>query len=226
MDELLDAIEIDTAADPDACVIWMHGLGDDGRGWSEVVPSLALPPSARIRFLFPHAPVMPVTINQGFRMRAWYDVRAANITERADVEGVRASQQRVEALMARQVALGIPASRTVLAGFSQGGAVALFAGLRQPQRLAGIVALSTYLIAPESLPQEASAANRDVPIFMAHGTRDPVVQYAWGESSRRALEAGGWPVEWHAYPMEHAAVIEEIVAAGAFLARVLAPRAP
>jgi phospholipase/carboxylesterase len=225
MSELLDAIEIDTAPDPDAGVIWMHGLGDDGRGWSEVVPSLALPPAARIRFLFPHAPVMPVTINQGFRMRAWYDVRAANITERADVDGVRDSQARIEALLARQEALGIAPSRMVLAGFSQGGAIALFAGLRQRQRLAGIVALSTYLISPERLEQEATPANRDVPIFMAHGTRDPVVQYAWGEASRRALETGGWRVEWHSYPMEHSAVIEELVAVGQFLARVLPPRA-
>jgi phospholipase/carboxylesterase len=221
MDELLDAIVIDTAPDPDACVIWMHGLGDDGRGWSEVLPALGLPPAARIRFLFPHAPVMPVTINQGYRMRAWYDVRAANITERADVEGVRRSQRAVEALMAGQQALGIAASRTVLAGFSQGGAIALFAGVRYPQRLAGIAALSTYLIAPDRLAAEAAPANRDVPIFMAHGTRDPVVQYAWGEASRTTLEAAGWRVEWHEYPMEHSALAEEIAAVGAFLADVL-----
>ena len=220
-DELLSAIEIDTAADPDACVIWLHGLGDDGRGWSEVVPSLGLPAGARIRFLFPHAPVMPVSINQGFRMRAWYDVRAANITERADVEGVRRSQSQVAALMAREADRGIPAARTVLAGFSQGGAVALFAGLRHPEPLAGIVALSTYLVGETLLDTEASAANRAVPIFMAHGTRDPVVQYAWGEASRRALEARGYRVEWHSYPMEHSAVMEEIAAVGAFLARVL-----
>jgi len=221
MDELLDAIVIDTAPDPDACVIWMHGLGDDGQGWSEVVPALGLPPAARIRFLFPHAPVMPVTINQGYRMRAWYDVRAADITERADVEGVRRSQRAVEALMAGQQALGIAASRTVLAGFSQGGAIALFAGVRYPQRLAGIAALSTYLIAPDRLAAEAAPANRDVPIFMAHGTRDPVVQYAWGEASRTTLEAAGWRVEWHEYPMEHSALAEEIAAVGAFLADVL-----
>lgn len=221
MHELLDAIVIDTAPDPDACVIWMHGLGDDGQGWSEVVPALGLPPAARIRFLFPHAPVMPVTINQGYRMRAWYDVRAANITERADIEGVRRSQRAVEALMAGQQAQGITASRTVLAGFSQGGAIALFAGVRYPERLAGIVALSTYLIAPDRLAAEAAAANRDVPIFMAHGTRDPVVQYAWGEASRKVLEGAGWRVEWHEYPMEHSALAEEIAAVGSFLADVL-----
>ena len=124
----------------------MHGLGDDGQGWSEVVPSLRLPASLRVRFLFPHAPVMPVSINQGFSMRAWYDVRAANLTERADVDGVRRSQRQVEALIAREATRGVAASRIVLAGFSQGGAIALFAGLRHPQRLAGLVALSTYLV--------------------------------------------------------------------------------
>jgi phospholipase/carboxylesterase len=220
-EDFLPAIEIETARQPDAAVIWMHGLGDDGRGWSEVVPSLQLPADLRVRFLFPHAPVMPVTINQGMRMRAWYDVRAANITERADVDGVRSSQRLVDALVEREGARGIPPARTLLAGFSQGGAIALFAGLRYPQRLAGIVALSTYLIGESLLAQEASGANRDVPVFMAHGTHDPVVQYAWGLGSRRALEAAGWRVEWHEYPMEHSAVLEEIVAAGAFIARVL-----
>jgi len=223
-EDLLPAIEIETARQPDAAVIWMHGLGDDGRGWSEVVPALQLPADLRVRFLFPHAPVMPVTINQGMRMRAWYDVRAANITDRADVDGVRSSQRRVDALVEREAARGISPARTLLAGFSQGGAIALFAGLRYPQRLAGIVALSTYLIGESVLAAEASSANRDVPIFMAHGTRDPVVQYPWGVASRSALEMGGWTVEWHEYPMEHSAVMEEIAAAGAFIARVL--RAP
>ena len=221
-DELLPAIEVETAPAPDASVIWMHGLGDDGQGWSQVVPELRLPADLRVRFLFPHAPVMPVTINQGYRMRAWYDVRAANITERADIDGVRRSQRQVEALVEHEASRGISPARIVLAGFSQGGAIALFAGLRHPQRLAGIIALSTYLVRPDLLLTEAASANRDVPIFMAHGTRDPVVQFAWGEASRRALEAGGWKVEWHAYPMEHSAVIEEIVAAGQFLTRVLA----
>jgi phospholipase/carboxylesterase len=220
-EERLPAIEIETAHAPDASVIWMHGLGDDGQGWSQVVPELRLPASLRVRFLFPHAPVMPLTINQGYRMRAWYDVRAANITERADLDGVRRSQRQVEALIEHEASRGVSPARIVLAGFSQGGAIALFAGLRHPQRLAGIVALSTYLIGPDFLAAEASSANRDVPIFMAHGTRDPVVQLAWGASSRRALEAAGWSVEWHEYPMEHSAVIEEIVAAGEFLARVL-----
>ncbi len=221
---LLPSIEIETAENPDAAVIWMHGLGDDGRGWSEVVPMLGLPASLRIRFLFPHAPVMPVTINNGMRMRAWYDIRQANLNERADVEGVRHSQSLVNALQEREIARGIVPSRTVLAGFSQGGAIALYAGIRYGARLAGIVGLSTYLVAADRAVEEASAANRDVPIFLAHGTHDPVIQYAWAGHSRDVLRAGGWPVEWHTYAMEHSAVPEELAAAGRFLATVLAPR--
>src|SRR5689334_651666 len=219
--ELLDAITIETGPNPDASVIWMHGLGDDGKGWSEVVPALGLPPTLSVRFIFPHAPMMAVTINNGMRMRAWYDIRQANLSERADLEGVRQSQARVDALLGREAQRGIAARRTLLAGFSQGGAIALHAGLRFAERLAGIVALSTYVIGTERLASEASAANRDVPIFMAHGTHDPVVQLAWAEQSRRALLAQGWNVEWHTYPMEHSAALEEIVAAGRFIDRVL-----
>jgi phospholipase/carboxylesterase len=218
---LLPAIEIETAPNPDAAIVWMHGLGDDGRGWSEVVPSLGLPRDLAIRFLFPHAPVMPVTINNGMQMRAWYDIRQANLADRADLDGVRRSQAYVDALLAREAQRGIAPRRTLLAGFSQGGAIALYAGLRFGERLAGIVALSTYVVAADRLDAEASAANRDVPIFMAHGTYDPVVQFAWAERSREALQARGWNVEWHAYPMEHSAVLEEITAVGAFIRRCL-----
>jgi phospholipase/carboxylesterase len=219
---LLPAIEIETAPNPDAAIIWMHGLGDDGRGWSEVVPSLGLPRDLAIRFLFPHAPVMPVTINNGMQMRAWYDIRQANLNDRADIDGVRRSQGFVNALLAREAQRGIAPRRTLLAGFSQGGAIALYAGLRFSERLAGIVALSTYVVAADRLDAEASAANRDVPIFMAHGTYDPVVQFAWAERSREALQANGWNVEWRAYPMEHSAVLEEIVAVGVFVQHCLA----
>ena len=219
--ELLSAIEIETAPDPDAAVIWLHGLGDDGRGWSEVVPALNLPRPSRVRFLFPHAPVMPVTINRGYPMRAWYDIREEDFSDRADLAGVQRSQAHVEALMAREKSRGIAARRIVLAGFSQGGAIALYAGLRHPERLAGIVALSTYVIAPATLATDAAPANRDVPIFMAHGTQDPVVQYRWGQRSRDALVATGYAVEWHVYAMPHSAVPEEIDAIGKFLVRVL-----
>jgi phospholipase/carboxylesterase len=220
--ELLPAVEIETATNPDAAVIWLHGLGDDGHGWSEVVRSLGLPRSLAVRFLFPHAPVMPVTINNGMAMPAWYDIREANFNARADLAGVRRSQGYLEALTGREERRGVAARRIVFAGFSQGGAVALYAGLRHPERLAGIVALSTYLVDAPNLVSEAAPANRDVPIFMAHGTQDPVVQFAWGERSRQALVEGGWNVEWHAYPMPHSAVLEEIVAIGKFIAAVLA----
>jgi phospholipase/carboxylesterase len=222
MPDLLPAIEIETSPNPNASVIWLHGLGDDGHGWSAVVPGLQLPPTMAVRFLFPHAPTMPVTINNGYVMRAWYDINDADLHARADLTGVRRSQAQLEALIAREKARGVPDARIVLAGFSQGGAIALYTGLRHPERLAGIVALSTYLIDAPSLAAEAAPANRDVPIFMAHGTHDPVVRLAWAELSRKALEAAGWKVEWHAYPMEHSAVTEEIEAVGLFLRKVLA----
>jgi phospholipase/carboxylesterase len=218
---LLSAIEIETAPKPDASVIWMHGLGDDGSGWSQVVPSLGLPKELPVRFIFPHAPVMAVTINNGMRMRAGYDIRQANLNERADLDGVRRSQAHVDALLAREASRGIAPRRTLLAGFSQGGAIALYAGLRFDARLAGIIALSAYLIGADQVDAQASSANRDVPIFMAHGTQDQVIALAWAEHSRDVLEAGGWPLEWRAYSMDHAAVVEELAAAGAFIKRVL-----
>ena len=219
--ELLEAITIETGANPDASVIWMHGLGDDGKGWSEVVPALNLPQSLAVRFIFPHAPVIAVTVNNGMRMRAWYDIRQANLSERADLEGVRTSQAHVDALIAQEVSRGIAARRVILAGFSQGGAIALYAGVRYAERLGGVVGLSTYLVGFDRVVAEASAANRDVPIFMAHGTHDDVVQLAWAERSRDALRAGGWDVDWHTYPIEHSAVIDEIVAVGRFIVKVL-----
>ena len=219
--ELLEAITIETGANPDASVIWMHGLGDDGKGWSEVVPALNLPQSLAVRFIFPHAPVIAVTINNGMRMRAWYDIRQANLSERADLEGVRTSQAHVDALIAREVSRGIAARRVILAGFSQGGAIALYAGVRYAERLGGVIGLSTYLVGFDRVVAEASAANRDLPIFMGHGTHDGVVQLAWAERSRDALRAAGWDVEWHSYPIEHSAVIDEIVAAGKFIVKVL-----
>jgi len=220
MAELLPAFEIETAPNPDASVIWLHGLGDTGDGWSQVVPGLALPQTMRVRFVFPHAPRMAVAINNGYVMPAWYDIREANLSERADVAGVQRSQGLLEALVARENTRGVDDARIVLAGFSQGGAVALYTGLRHPRRIAGIVALSTYLIGMEALA-EASPANRDVPIFMGHGTYDPVVRLAWALASRDALVRDGWNVEWQEYPMEHSAMMEEVAAVGVFVARVL-----
>jgi len=219
---LLPAVELETGPVPDAAVIWLHGLGADGNDFVPIVEELPLPPGLALRFVFPHAPVRAVTINNGFRMRAWYDLRAADFTTRADLAGVRESQRQVEALIRREQERGIAPGRIVVAGFSQGGAIALHAGLRHAGRLAAVIALSTYLVDPDSLPAEASAANRDLPVFMAHGTQDPVVRFAWGDASRRSLAAMGYAVEWHSYPMPHAVVWEEIAAVGAFLGRVLA----
>lgn len=218
---LLPAVEIDTAASPDAAVIFLHGLGDDGHGWSDMVPALALPATLRARFIFPHAPELPVTINGGYVMPAWYDLYDADFGSRADLNGMRMSQEHLEHLVARERSRGVAASRIVVGGFSQGGAVALYMGVRHRERLAGIVALSAYLVDPQSLAQEAAAANKATPVFMAHGTEDEVVRYAWGDSSRQLLAAAGWPVEWHAYRMPHSAVLEELRDLGAFLARVL-----
>jgi phospholipase/carboxylesterase len=218
---LLPAVEIETGPAPAASVIFLHGLGDDGNGWSGVVDALRVRTPFAVRFIFPHAPVIPVSINNGFPMRAWYDIRDADLNRRADQDGVRQSQAHVERLIARENERGVADERIVLGGFSQGGAIALHAGLRHSRRLAGVVALSTYLVDPAGLLTEAASVNRKVPIFMAHGTEDPVVRYAWGEASRRTLEEGGWPVEWHAYAMEHSAVPEEIAALGRFIVRVL-----
>ena len=219
--EVLPSIELETAPNPTASVIWLHGLGADGNDFVPIVPELRLAQSLRLRFVFPHAPVRAVTINNGMRMRAWYDIAAADLNSRADLVGVRESQAQLEALIERETARGMPSERIVLAGFSQGGAIALYTGLRHAERLAGIMALSTYLIAPDKLATEASAANRGVPIFMAHGTADPVVRFQWGEASRRVLEAAGYAIEWHTYRMEHSVCLEEVQAIGAWLTKVL-----
>jgi phospholipase/carboxylesterase len=220
---LLPAVEIETGPSPDATVIFLHGLGDDGHGWSDVVPALGLPSTMRVRFLFPHAPEIAVTINDGYVMPAWYDLLDNDFNARADLSGVHASRVHVDHLIARERKRGIAHQRIVLGGFSQGGALALYAGLRHPVRLAGLISLSAYLIDPATLPAEAASANRDVPIFMAHGSADDVVRYDWGEASRLLLERDGWSVAWHVYPMGHGAVAEEIAEMGRFIEQVLAP---
>jgi len=222
MSDLLDAIEIETAPAPTVAIIWLHGLGADGHDFEPIVPELGLPKSTAVRFIFPHAPVRPVTINGGARMRAWYDVTADG---QQDAGGIRASQVHVEALIARERTRGIAAAGAiVLAGFSQGGAMALQAGLRHPERLAGILALSTYLPLPDTLAQEASAANRDLPIFMAHGTQDPVIPLSWAKRSRDFLMGLGYAVEWHEYLMPHSVCAEEIADIGRWLRRILPAR--
>jgi phospholipase/carboxylesterase len=222
----LPSIEIETAPDPTASIIWLHGLGADGNDFVPVVSELKLPPTLAVRFVFPHAPVRKVTINNGVAMRAWYDISAADLNSRADIAGVRQSQAEIEALIAREKSRGIPPARIVLAGFSQGGVIALHTALRYPERLAGAIALSTYLVLADRLAEEASAANRDLPIFMAHGTVDPVVRFEWGDSSRRALVANGYRVDWHTYRMEHSVCLEEIQAIGSWMVKTLGPGDP
>ena len=221
MPELLDAIEIETGKNPTVSVIWLHGLGADGNDFAPIVPELRLP-KAGIRFVFPHAPVRPVTINAGMRMRAWYDI-ADGANRREDERGVRASQVLIEALIAREKERGTKAGRLVLAGFSQGGAIALHAGLRDPERIAGIMALSAYVPVGEKLSAERSTANRDVPIFMGHGSDDPIIPLVRAEQSRNLLKSLGYPVEWHEYGMPHSVCPEELTDIGTWLRKVLGP---
>jgi phospholipase/carboxylesterase len=218
----LDALETQTSPSPTDAVIWMHGLGADGYDFAGIVPVLGLPESLAIRFVFPHAPMQPVTINGGMVMRAWYDIRPNAGARREDEQGIRRSQGHVEALIAREKARGVAAARIVLAGFSQGGAMALQTGLRHPERLAGVMALSCYLPLADQLAGEASAANRDAPIFMAHGTGDPLIPLARARRGCEVLGSLGYRVEWHEYPMPHSVCDTEIGDIGAWLARILA----
>jgi phospholipase/carboxylesterase len=221
-EELLEALEVQSAPSPGAAVIWMHGLGADGHDFVDIPPLLRLPPRPAVRFVFPHAPMQPVTINGGMVMRAWYDVRPDAGARREDEAGVRASQRRIEALIAREKTRGVPASRLVLAGFSQGGAMALHTGLRHGERLAGIMGLSCFLPLADRLAAEASAANREVPIFLAHGTQDPLIPLARARHAHQTLTGLGYPVQWREYPMPHSVCEAEIRDIGAWLAHVLA----
>jgi phospholipase/carboxylesterase len=220
-DSLLDALELQTGTDPAWAVIWLHGLGADGHDFEPIVPQLVRPDWPAIRFVFPHAPVRAVTINNGVRMRAWYDIKDFDLANRADEAGVDASISQVEALVAREVSRGVPRSRILLAGFSQGGAVALAAGLRGPEPFAGLIALSTYL--PSAHKAEAALAQDAArqPVFMAHGIQDPVVPYAAGEHSAALLRRLGFAVDWHRYPMPHAVCADEIRDLGDWMERLL-----
>jgi phospholipase/carboxylesterase len=225
MSDLLQAIEIETAPNPTAAVIWLHGLGADGNDFAPIVPELRLAGAPAIRFVFPHAPTMAVTINNGHVMRAWYDVSFGDLegnTRKADEAGVRASQARVDALIGREVTRGVTTRKIVLAGFSQGGAIALQTGLRYAQPLAGIMALSTYLPLAEHLAAEAAEANRNVPIFYAHGSHDQVIPLTMATASRDKLATAGYQAEWHEYPMQHSVCAEEVAAISAWLLKVFA----
>jgi phospholipase/carboxylesterase len=217
----LETIEVETGSAPSAAVIWLHGLGADGNDFVPVVKELRLPSQLHIRFLFPHAPMMPVTINNGYVMRAWYDVTHDGLDRRPDAHGIVASQAAIGALLAREKARGIASERIVLAGFSQGGAITLQAGLRYSETLAGLMVLSSYLPLPETLAAEAASTNAQTPIFMAHGTDDPVIDIELGQRSRALLAEQGYRVEWHEYPMPHSVCLEEIQDISRWLQQVL-----
>jgi phospholipase/carboxylesterase len=218
---LLETVEVETGRNPTASILWMHGLGADGHDFEPAVPHLADQFAQPVRFVFPHAPSRPVTINGGMRMRAWYDILGFESHVQQDEEGLRASAAAIGALMEREKERGIAAGRMVLAGFSQGGAMSLYLGARYPESVAGIVALSCYVPLASKLAGERLAANQSTPIFMAHGSLDPVIEERRGLESRAALEAAGYAVEWHSYPMAHAVCAEELAAISAFLRRVL-----
>jgi phospholipase/carboxylesterase len=220
--QVAETVEIESAPSPDAAVIWLHGLGADGHDFEPVVPELRLPPRLRVRFVFPHAPLRPVTINMGMAMRAWYDILQMGGGQE-DEAGLRASQALLQALIEREKRRGVDPRRIVLAGFSQGGAIVLQTGLRHAERLAGILALSTYLPLAGKLAAERSAANRDLPVFMAHGTHDPMIGIPRARESRAALETLGYPVQWKEYAMAHSVCGEEIADIAAWLLRLLAP---
>jgi len=222
MSDLLQNIEIETAPNPTAAIIWLHGLGADGNDFVPLVRELDLKGLGGIRFVFPHAKTIPVTVNGGYVMRAWYDITGAELTRREDETGLRDSQRDVEALIAREKARGIPASKIILAGFSQGCAMTLQTGMRHPEKLAGMLCLSGYLPLADKVAHERSEASIDTPVFMAHGRQDHVVPFIRAEQSRDVVKGLGYGVEWHEYAMQHSLCFEEVQDISAWLKKVLA----
>lgn len=218
----LECIEIETGPNPERAIIWLHGLGADGNDFAPVVPELQLQDFPAIRFVFPHAPIQPVSINNGMSMRAWYDIYTPDLVQREDEAGLRKSESAVRALIAQENVRGIPTERIVLAGFSQGCAMTLQTGLRLDEKLAGMIGLSGYLPLMDKAETERHPANQDTPIFLAHGTMDPVVAIERGQASREMLVNMGYSVEWKTYPMPHSVCLEEIRDVAAFLREVLA----
>jgi len=221
IEERDDAVILHPASAPKAAVIWLHGLGADGHDFVPIVSELGLPSDLPVRFVFPHAPERPVTINGGMRMRAWYDITPD--MRRQDEPGIRESARTVEGFLQREIAAGVPSDRIVLAGFSQGGAITLHTGLRQPQPLAGLLALSTYLPLPERYAVEARPERRDTPILMCHGQYDSMLPLQLGAWSRDVLKESGYTVDWREYPMQHQVCTEQIADIGAWLRERLPP---
>jgi phospholipase/carboxylesterase len=218
---LLDCVEHETGPQPTHSVIWLHGLGADGHDFAPIVPELQLPASLAVRFVFPHATIQPVTINGGMAMRSWYDILTPNLVKREDETGIRISEQAIQALIARENARGIPSSRIVLAGFSQGCAMTLHTGIRFKEKLAGLMGLSGYLPLIDMAAHEHEPVNAATPIFLAHGTHDPVVTLERAEASRAKLVDLGYQVQWHTYPMPHSVCAQEIDDISSFLQSVL-----
>ena len=216
-----EGVEIETGRNPQAAVIWLHGLGADGHDFEPIVPELVQRSERALRFVFPHAPMRPVTLNAGYVMRAWYDIIAIDRRAAEDESGIRASQALITELIRRENARGIATDRIVLAGFSQGGAMALYSGTRYAERVAGIIGLSCYQLLAGRFAAERNPANQATPIFLAHGTEDPVVPPALGEATCRQLQAAGYTVEWHAYSMPHSVCPQEVADIAAWLRRVL-----
>jgi phospholipase/carboxylesterase len=213
-----NAVEVVTGDNPTGSIIWLHGLGADGHDFEPIVPELRLPQSLSLRFVFPHAPVRPVTINGGMAMRAWYDILSFDSEGRADRGGLLQSSDILEGLIDREVDRGISPDKIVIAGFSQGGAVAIHTALHSEHNIAGLMALSTYMALPDDTKDAVS--RRDLPIFMAHGTFDPVLRLEWGQASRDKLTEAGYSVEWHSYPMAHAVCPQEITDISAWLSKI------
>ena len=218
---LLETVEVETGPDPKSTVIWLHGLGADGHDFEAVVPELVRRGERALRFVLPHATRRRVTINNGMSMRAWYDIVGFERHVEQDEAGIRASDTALRALIARENARGIATQHIVIAGFSQGGALALFTGTRYPEKLAGIIGLSCYMLLGSTLATERSAVNQTTPIFVAHGTRDPVVDIRLGEETRRLLEAAEYSVTWHSYPIPHSVSAEELTHIATWLRRVV-----
>lgn len=217
----VETIEIETGPRPTGTVLWLHGLGADGHDFEPIVPELVAHGERPLRFIFPHAPIRPVTINGGMAMRSWYDIKGFDRKTAHDERGIKATDAIVRELIERENERGIPSDRIVLAGFSQGGAITLYSGPRYPEKLAGLLALSCYLLMPYTFEAEQADANRDTPIFMAHGTFDPVVDFQLGDETRRLLEAADYDVEWHRYTMPHSVCPEEIADIATWLRKVL-----
>ena len=217
MAKLIQHIELTTGAEPKGSVIWMHGLGADCWDFVPIVKELGLPEELPLRFIFPQAPTRPITINGGHEMPGWYDIAMNELERKPDEAGIRESQAAIDALIEREITRGISADKIILAGFSQGGAIAFQAGLRNKRALAGVLALSTYLTLGDSLAREKNIANANIPILMVHGTQDPVVPLSLAKSSRDTLTAYGYQVEWQEYPMPHSVCAEEVEAVGEWI---------